>query len=89
MFSSVSGDGLHLMMDFKEVYEGMVQKRVYHAIWDTFVEPRGGLPEARKGACMALVRHKLYLFGGMASETFNDMMVFDTEKSIWSTVKLA
>ena len=81
-----AGDGLSLMVELKDNFEGLMNKTIFHGYWDTLPEMRGCIPEARKGATMNMIGSKIYIFGGLSRHTYNDMKIFDLEDKSWKQV---
>lgn len=63
------------------------EKQIFHGYWDCLQETSGCLPEARKGTSINIIKNQLYVFGGFARNTFNDLKIFDMTMNRWEEAK--
>ncbi|MFO0116750.1 MAG: kelch repeat-containing protein [bacterium] len=45
------------------------------------------MPDAREGACMAILNGNLYIFGGFSHSLLNDVKVFNFAEKNWRNIK--
>ena len=86
VIQQAAGDGMNLMIEMKENFDALMQKRIFHGYWESINENRGCLPDSRKGATMNLIGNRLYVFGGLSRDTYNDIKIFNFDRRKWNIV---
>ena len=74
------------MKELNKMTDNMYNRSILHGFWDTLSDCSGIHPDTREGSGMAILRNKLYIFGGFARELYCDMRVLDLKTKYWSTI---
>lgn len=51
-------------------------------------QTEGHIPEAREGAAMVVINRRIFLFGGLSRELYNDIRMLRTDNWCWSQVNI-
>jgi hypothetical protein len=76
-----------MMKELRQLTENLQSRRLLHGFWDAYSSCTGNIPDAREGACMAILNGNLYVFGGFSHSLLNDVKVFNFAEKNWRNIK--
>ena len=84
----LSVTGQKLIDEMRKAHTLLKNKQMYHGYWDIIEEKSGCIPDSRKGFSMNIVDNDIYVFGGFARDTFNNLKRFNIKQGRWSDVEM-